>query len=86
MFHSTETQLVEDHKKTFDAPVGQLLCHNNVLVTHHLPHFKLFLKITKEGLFGERGGVGKCVKAVEVSVLYISYCECSKLGYVHICQ
>lgn len=62
-------------RKSFNAPGGQPLCHNNVLrVTHYLPYFQLFLKITKEGFFGGEGWerVGKCVKAVEVSMLYLT--------------
>lgn len=54
--------------------MGQPLCHFNVLqVTHYLPYFQLFLKIIKEGfLGGGGGGIGKCVKAVEVSMLYLT--------------
>jgi hypothetical protein len=50
------------------------------------PFSVIFRSNQRRILWRERGGVGKCGKAVEVSMLYISDCECSKLGYVHICQ
>jgi hypothetical protein len=66
--------------KSFNAPGGQPLCHNNVL---QVTHFQLFLKITKEGFFW---GGGKCVKAVEVSMLYLTVNVQSQVMFTAACD